>query len=329
MTLRNKCIMVTGGAGFIGSHLVERLAQEQPSRVVVVDNMFLGKPENLAPAHALLGDALRVYAEDAGDMERMRHILRDERVEVVYNMAVIPLPTSLERPQWAFTQNQHLTGVICELMREGCFETMIHFSSSEAYGTAQYVPIDEGHPLVPSTPYAASKIAADYLALSYWHTFGLDIAVLRPFNNYGPRQNAGTYAGIIPVVVTRVQSGQPMHIFGDGEQTRDFIYAGDTAEAAVRMYAEPRTRGRIVNVASGHECSMNTLVKILLHLLDADDHPVEHVAPRPGDVRRHLGGTALARELLDFTPQVSLEEGLAETVRWYLHAMDTTVLVGV
>lgn len=318
MSLAGKCVLVTGGAGFVGSHLVDRLIAEQPARVVVVDNLFLGKPANLLSARELLGDTLRSYWESADDIDVMRRILDEEGVQVVFDLSVIPLPTSLERPLWVVDQNVRLAGVICELLREGRYETLIHFSSSEAYGTAQYVPIDELHPLMPSTPYAASKIAGDHVALSYWHTFGLDIAVLRPFNNYGPRQNAGTYAGIIPLVVTRVQAGLPIEIYGDGEQTRDFIFVRDTAEAAIRMYDRPASRGRVINVGSGREYSVNELVADILHAMGADDHPIVHVAPRPGDVRRHLGGIALAEELLDFSPGTKLVDGLTETVQWYL-----------
>ncbi|HOF88896.1 MAG TPA: NAD-dependent epimerase/dehydratase family protein [Armatimonadota bacterium] len=318
MTLQGKTILVTGGAGFIGSHVVERLAAEDPARVIVVDDCFLGAPDNLDTARLLLGDRLRCHWQDAGDFDAMRAILDAEPVDVVYNMAVIPLPTSLERPKWTAEKNVVLTTTICELQREGRFQTLIHFSSSEVYGTAQYVPIDEGHPYVPSTPYAASKLATDYVALSYRHTFGLDIAVIRPFNNYGPRQNSGSYAGIIPIVVTRVLAGTPIAIFGDGLQTRDFIFVRDTAEAAVRVYREPRARGRVVNIATGRECTVNDLVARLLHALGADTHPVVHVEPRLGDVRRHLAGTALAAELLDFTATTPLEDGLTQTVQWYL-----------
>jgi UDP-glucose 4-epimerase len=180
--------------------------------------------------------------------------------------------------------------------------------------------MDERHPSVPSTPYAASKLAGDYVVLSYRETYGVDAAILRPFNNYGPRQNAGAYAGIIPIVLSNALRGKPIQIFGDGEQTRDFIFVRDTAEAAVRFYETPATRGRVVNVASGRETTINVLVKELRNALGVEI-PVTHEPPRPGDVRRHCGGIDLARELIGYAPQTTLQDGLKETVAWYQESL--------
>ncbi|MSU57634.1 MAG: NAD-dependent epimerase/dehydratase family protein [Pedosphaera sp.] len=318
LSLKNKSILVTGGAGFIGSHLVDRLAAESPTRVVVVDNLFLGKSSNLDDARALLGDKLICHWQDAADIEAMREIVRKEKVQVVYDLAVIPLPASLEKPMWTVMENVKLTTSLCELQREGVFETMVHFSSSEAYGSAMFVPITEEHPLRQSTPYAASKSAGDLVALSYQHTFGLDLTVLRPFNNFGPRQNEGNFAGIIPIVIQRVQQGLPIIINGDGLQTRDYIYVTDTADAAVRMYEEPTTRGRVINIGSGVEVAVNDLVACILEVMDCRNHPIEHGPDRHGDVRRHMAGTKLAEEVFGFAPKVSLREGMKTTVEWYL-----------
>jgi UDP-glucose 4-epimerase len=316
--LKDKSILVTGGAGFIGSHLCDRLAAEEPRAVVAVDNLYLGREANLAAARGLLGERFHFYNEDAGDEARMEEILRRHAVEVVYDLAVVPLPASLERPMWSVMENTKLTAVLCELQRRGLFESMVHFSSSETYGTALEVPITEAHPYVPSTPYAAGKLAGDQTAFSYHHTFGLDITCLRPFNNYGPRQNDGAFAGIIPVVINCVKRGEPVTVFGDGEQTRDFIFVRDTAQAAVRLYEEEAARGKVVNIGSGVELSMNALIACLLQLLGKPDHPVVHGPPRAGDVRRHLAGTARAQELFGFKQSTALMDGMAETVAWYL-----------
>jgi UDP-glucose 4-epimerase len=313
--LAGTSVVVIGGAGFIGSHLVDRIVDEEPARLTVVDDLFLGREENLSAARRRFAD-LRFVHHDATDLEAMDAVLRDVAADVVFNLAVVPLPASLERPRWSVEQNVALATVPCELLRLGRFHTLIHFSSSEAYGSAAYVPMDEAHPAVPSTPYAASKLAGDQVVLSYWHTFGLDAAVIRPFNNFGPRQNAGSYAGIIPIVVERAARGEPVEIFGDGEQTRDFVFVRDTADAAIRVHASPATRGRVVNVASGREVSVNELVALMLELLGSDV-PVEHVAARPGDVRRHLASIDLARELIGYEPRTSLRDGLAETIAWY------------
>jgi UDP-glucose 4-epimerase len=314
--LAGTSVVVIGGAGFIGSHLVDRIVDEGPARLTVVDNLFLGREEYLSAARRRFAD-LRFVHHDATDLEAMDAILRDAAADVVFNLAVVPLPASLERPRWSVEQNLRLALVPCELQRLGRFRTLIHFSSSEAYGSAAYVPMDEAHPAVPSTPYAASKLAGDQVVLSYWHTFGTDAAIIRPFNNFGPRQNAGSYAGIIPIVVDRATRGEPIEIFGDGEQTRDFVFVRDTADAAIGVHASPATRGRVVNVASGREVSVNELVALMLDLLGSDAR-VEHVAPRPGDVRRHLASIDLARELIGYEPRTSLRDGMAETIAWYL-----------
>ena len=320
LSLAGKSVLVTGGAGFIGSHLVERIAREMPRTLSVIDNMYLGRPENLARARELYPE-LQLHTQDASDYDAVGAIVAGDQVDVVFNLAIVPLPASLINPRWTVDHNVALATVPCELQRQGFFETLIHFSSSEAYGSAAYVPMDEDHPSVPSTPYAASKLAGDYVVLSYRETYQTDVAILRPFNNFGPRQNAGAYAGIIPIVVGRALRGEPIVIYGDGEQTRDFVFVRDTADAAVRMYERPATRGRVINVASGVEVTMNRLVRELLSALDCEAEII-HEDGRPGDVRRLCGAIDLARELIDFEPTTELTTGLRETVAWYrsLHA---------
>jgi UDP-glucose 4-epimerase len=321
LSLRDKRIMVTGGAGFIGSHLVDRLVADQPAAIVVVDNLFLGKKENLLAARAAF-PVLKLYEQDATDYDELGAIVAAERIDVLYNLAIVPLPASLVNPRWTVEHNVALATVPCELLRQGYYGTLIHFSSSEAYGSAHYVPMDEAHPPMPSTPYAASKVAGDQTVLAYRHTYGIDVSILRPFNNFGPRQNAGAYAGVIPIVLGRAMRGLPVIVYGDGEQTRDFIFVRDTADAAVTIYAEPRTRGEIVNVASGAETSINMLVRELLVALGIDV-PIQHEPARPGDVRRHWAAIEKARRLIGFEPSTSLAEGLAETVEWYRSRLDT------
>ena len=319
MSLTGKRVLVTGGAGFIGSHLVERIARDRPAALVVVDNLFLGREENLADARKGY-PGLIIHRQDAADYDAMTAILSADRIDVVFNLAIVPLPTSLVNPRWTVEQNVALATVSCELLRQGYYETLIHFSSSEAYGSASYVPMDEQHPPNPSTPYAASKLAGDHIVLAYRETYGIDAAILRPFNNYGPRQNAGAYAGLIPIVVGRALRGETIEIFGDGEQTRDFIFVRDTAEAAVRIYESPGSRGLVINIGSGHETSVNDLVNALLTALEVEAEVI-HADARPGDVRRHCAAMERAREIFGFNAQTPLGEGLRETVAWYQESL--------
>lgn len=318
--LKGKNVMVAGGAGFIGSHLVDRLIPEQPGKIVVVDNLFLGKERNLQSARDHFPE-LKFYRQDVTDLEEMKGILGREGIEVVFNLAVIPLPASLERPYWSTCCNVGIAAVAVELLRQECYQTLVHFSSSEVYGSAQYVPMDEEHPLESCTPYAAGKVAGDHLVSSYRRTFGLDLTILRPFNNFGPRQNEGAYAGIIPIAIRKALAGEPITIYGDGEQTRDFVFVKDVADAAIAAFANPQTRGRIINVASGQEVSVNSLVRSILSATGAEV-PLRYQPPRPGDVRRHAGDNRLARALLDFVPKTSFEEGIGQAVDWYRSTLE-------
>lgn len=315
MGLKNKSVLVTGGAGFIGSHLVDRLIKEEPSNLVVVDNFFLGKESNLSEAK-LSYPQLKIYHQDASDYEAMKDIVKSEGVQVVFNLAVVPLPASLVRPRWTYEQNINITLCLCELVRSGYFDTLIHFSSSEACGNCQYAPMDENHPLNPTTPYGASKAATDLLVLSYIDAFNTDASIIRPFNNYGPRQNDGSYAGVIPLTIKRILSDEAPAIYGDGEQTRDYIYVTETADATVEIYNCQGSRGKVTNIASGSEISINKLVKLIAEYMGCNK-AIIYESERPADVRRFIASINLARDLINFKPEINLEEGIKQTIEWY------------
>ena len=315
-SIKDKHVLVTGGAGFIGSHLVDHLITEGVGKLTVVDNFFLGTRANLAEAYQKMPD-LQLLSLDASNNSAVNDAFsRLEKVDVVFDLAVIPLPTSLEQPQFCFDTNVRITSILCELLRKGYFETLVHFSSSEAYGSARTIPMSEGHPLDPLTPYAASKAASDHLVRTYAATFGVDALVVRPFNNYGPRQNDQQYAGIIPTMLKSAFEKRAFTFFGDGQQTRDYIYVTDTVRAALALYECPQAYGQVVNIASGREISILELKTKIEHILGQpilthwDD-------ARPGDVRRHLADISLLESLIDFKPQVSIDEGLAKTVEFY------------
>ena len=315
-TVQGKRVLVTGGAGFIGSHLVDLLISEGVERLTIIDNFFLGNPHNLDDARQRMPD-LQVLSVDASDERSVRaSFARMGPVDVVFDLAVIPLPTSLVRPQFCFDTNVRITSVLCELLREERFETLVHFSSSEAYGSARFVPMSEEHPLDPLTPYAASKAASDHLVRTYAATFGLDAFVVRPFNNYGPRQNNQQYAGIIPTLLRCAFEGSTFTLFGDGGQSRDYIYVTDTVRAALDLYVYSQVRGLVVNIGSGKEISIVDLKARIEQILGCTILS-EQRDPRPGDVRRHCADIALLKNLIGFEPRVSMEEGLARTVEFY------------
>lgn len=319
MEIKNKSVLVTGGAGFIGSHLVDELTKENLDNLVVIDNLYLGKESNLNDAK-LNYPNLKFYKEDVSDYGIMKKIFENENIDIVFDLAVIPLPASLLGPREVFEKNIDMTLNLCELAKDDYYETLVHFSSSEAYGTAAYVPMDEKHPLNGTTTYAASKASSDLLVFSYIRTFGIDSTIIRPFNNYGPRQNEGSYAGVIPLTIKRIFNNESPIIYGDGKQTRDYLYVTDTARAAIDIYKSNKTRNRALNIASGREVSIDYIIKFIANYLNSKKEIV-YEAERPGDVRRHIANIYLAEDLIDFRSTVSFDEGLIQTIEWYKQNM--------
>jgi UDP-glucose 4-epimerase len=309
--------LVTGGAGFIGSHLVDRLLDGGAERVVVVDDYFLGSDDNLAQARAVAQDRLVVYRDDARDARLMAEVLRREGCSVVYNLATRALLYSFLNPATAFDVNTAIAATLADLLRAGAYDKLLHVSSSEVYGTAQVVPMDEAHPLLPETSYAAGKAGADLLLASYVRMFDLDITTVRPFNNYGPRQNRGGLAALIPLTIDRLRLGQRPVVQGDGLQTRDFLFVEDTARLLVAAANAGLPPGTVMNVASGVETSVLDIVTTLCRIFGVEPD-VEHQPARAADVRRHWADTSRARAALPGADQlVDLDEGLRRSVAWY------------
>ncbi len=313
--LKGKNILVTGGAGFIGSHLVDKIISQGASKVVVIDNFFLGKEENLTEAKR--SDRLQVYRDDASNYEVVENLLEKEKIQVVFNLATKALLYSFVDHDDAYKVNVDIASVLLRLLHKKKFQTLVHFSSSEAYGTARDVPIAEGHPLFPETLYAAGKASADLLTHAYFRTFGLDMVTVRPFNNYGPRQNEGTYAALIPITIKRILDGKKPILEGDGEQTRDFIYVSDTVEASIKLYSADQAIGKVVNIATGKETRVKEIIGSICEILGYKGE-LEKRPKRIADVDRHLADVALAKKLIGFEPKVSFEKGLEQTINWYV-----------
>lgn len=313
--IKGKNVLVTGGAGFIGSHLCDELLVRGANRVVCVDNFFLGKMENIAEAMDHANFVL--YRDDCRQFGVMQSIIEKEEIEVVFNMATIALNYSFFNPFDAYMVNVQIANTLLELLKVGTYKTLIHTSSSEAYGTAQYSPMDENHPTDPTTPYAAGKAAADMMVHSFSKVLDLDISIIRPFNNYGPRQNAeGPLAGIIPVTAKRIKNGGRPVINGDGEQTRDFIYVKDTVRGLLLAYEKEESRGKIINLGSGKDMTMNSLLRGICDYMGYTGE-WDHQEERTSDVRNLCANIDRARTVLGFEPKTMFEDGIKETLDWY------------
>lgn len=311
-SIQGSNILITGGAGFIGSHLADGLLDAGAKRVVAMDNMFLGRESNLAEA---LARGAILYKDDAAFSESLEYILKEHAIEIVFNLATKALNYSFINPKEAFATNVSVIANLLELQRKGLFETLCHFSSSEVYGTALYEPMDEQHPYNPTTTYAGGKAAADILLKTYVNMFGLDAFIVRPFNNYGPRQNwEGPLAGIVPITAKRILDGKQPELHGTGEQRRDFIFVGDTVDAAIKLYAVMK-QGDEVNVSSGNSCSMRDLIAIICGIMGYRGQ-IAHKPQRGADVACHNATNAKLCSLIDFRA-TDFSEGLARTLRWY------------
>jgi len=312
--IKGKNVLVTGGAGFIGSHLVDSLFEAGAGHVVVVDNFFLGKKENLSQYI----DKIALYRDDASDWGTMNAIIKKEKIEVIYNLATIALNYSFFNPYTAYMVNVNLADTMLRLLKENVYETLMHISSSEAYGTALYSPMDEAHPLNPTTPYAAGKAAADLMIQSFYNVEPLDISIIRPFNNYGPRQNlTGNLAAIIPATAWRIQNGKKPIIEGDGLQTRDFVYVTDTTRALILAYENERSRRKVINIGTGVELSIKDLIEGICKYYNFKGE-IDYQPERPADVKRLCACSKLAKDILNFTPEIDFKKGLKMTLDWYV-----------
>lgn len=310
--IKNANILVTGGAGFIGSHLVDGLMAAGAARVVVVDNLFLGREENLADAVANGAVFVRDDVELEGTLD---YLLADHAIDIVFHCATKALNYSFINPSNAYMTNVNMMKNLLELQRRGAFKTLCHFSSSEVYGSALYEPMDENHPYRATTTYAAGKAAADMMLVSYVQQYGLDAFMVRPFNNYGPRQNfEGPLAGIIPATVRRILAGEAPEIHGTGEQSREFVYVLDTVAAVLALYPVAPV-GQAVNISADGQTTMNTLMAMVVKQLGYAGDVLRKPA-RAADVFCHNASSEKLKGLIDFRP-TPFEEGLAQTLAWY------------
>jgi len=307
-------ILITGGAGFIGSHLCEKYTIENHT-VLCLDNFI---NSNLGNIRGLLNYRnFKLVNGDARDFDLLEKVIHD--VDAVIHLAAqIHVDRSILEPKLTYDINVFGTLNVLELARRYDVEKVIHTSTSEVYGSAQYAPMNEDHPLNAPHPYGASKVAADRMCNAYIQTYGLNVCVMRPFNTFGPRQKDTGYGGVISIFAKRILSDRPPVIYGDGKQTRDYTYVKDLVEAydLVLKYNKPIREP--INFGTGKEIKIIDLASKIISVCGKQRKikPV-HVAPRPGEVKRLVADYSRARKLLGWEPKYTLNKGLTEFINWY------------
>ena len=308
-----KKVLVTGADGFIGSHLVELLlAEGYEVRALSVYNSFnyWGWLEDINHPN------LEVVCGDVRDPNYCREIMQGCDT-VLHLAALIAIPYSYVAPDSYVDTNIKGTLNICQAARDLGVERVVVTSTSEVYGTAQYVPIDEKHPRQPQSPYSATKIGADAIAMSFYNAFNLPVVIARPFNTYGPRQSA---RAIIPTIITQIANGAREIKVGDLTPTRDFNYVKDTCRGFLALAKAPGIEGQEINIATNSEISMEDTLKTIARLMNADVKWVQdpdRIRPSKSEVFRLWGDNTKITTLTDWRPQYSIEQGLAETIEWF------------
>jgi dTDP-glucose 4,6-dehydratase len=308
-------VLVTGGAGFISSNFIHHLLAKTPYEVVSLDALtYAGNVDNLSGV--MSHERLSFVHGDIRDAELVRDVVSE--VDVVVNAAAEShVEKSIAEGAREFvTTNVEGTQILLDAIREAPVERFILISSSEVYGTAERAPMDEEHPLNPRSPYAATKAGADRLAYAYYVTYGLPVVIVRPFNNYGPRQHPEK---VIPRFITQALRDEPLTIHGDGHATRDWLYVDDDAEAIEAVIAAQldAVAGEVLNVATGVDIAVTEIADRVLAALGASAELKAFVTERPGQVDRHIGSTEKIERLTGWRARTSFDDGLARTIDWY------------
>jgi len=310
-----KKILVTGADGFIGSHLTEILVKQgYQVRALSLYNSFnnwgwLDKISCKKDVEILTGDIR--------DPNYCKIISKD--IDTIFHLAaLIAIPFSYMAPESYVETNIKGTLNICQAAKENGVSKLIHTSTSEVYGTAHYVPIDENHPLQPQSPYSATKIAADAMAMSFYKSFDLPITIARPFNTYGPRQSA---RAIIPTIITQIASGKKEIKLGDMSPTRDFNYVEDCCRGFVMIAESKNTIGEIINIGSNSEISISNLLKLIKELMCSDVTIIneeKRKRPKKSEVFRLCCDNKKIKDLVGFESQVDIKNGLKKTINWLI-----------
>ncbi len=303
-------ILVTGGAGFIGSHTVEVLLKEPGvEEIIVLDNMYSGSPSNLPE-----DKRIRVDTGDIRDLNTVVKLCRDHDVDAIIHLAAIVGVDEVYSDPWrGLSVNIMGTASIAEAARRTNVSRIIYASSAAVYGEPQYLPIDEDHPTTPISLYGESKLVGEKILQAYTRDYGIKTAILRYFNVYGPRMRPGPYSGVIHIFIRKLLAHETPVIYGDGSQTRDFIYVEDVAEAN-KIFTLHGYTG-IYNVASGTEITINNLYKTICRIIGYCPEPI-YREKRPGDIYRSWASIEKITTTTGWKPKYTLEEGLRKTIEY-------------
>lgn len=316
MNLSNKKVLVTGAGGFIGSHLVEALIKKGCKVRAFVHYNSFNRWGWLDYVDKKIKDSVEIFTGDVRDPNGVREAMKN--IDVVFHLAaLIGIPYSYHSPDTYVDTNIKGTLNILQAARELKIEKIIHTSTSEVYGTAQFVPITEEHPINPQSPYSATKSGADFLALSFYRSFNLPVAVIRPFNTYGPRQSA---RAVIPTIITQVKSGKKKIKIGSLHPTRDFTYVKDTADGFIKIAESDNSLGKVLNAGNNTEISIKNLVELIAKLLNTEIEVItdeNRLRPEESEVERLWADTRKIKELTAWRPEYTLEKGLKETIKWF------------
>ncbi|WP_238883208.1 NAD-dependent 4,6-dehydratase LegB [Clostridium sp. YIM B02551] len=320
MDLKGKKVFVTGAEGFIGSHLTEKLVEMGANVTALVQYNSFNNWGWIDTFDKKILDNINVITGDIREYDNMKRAIKGQ--DVVFHLAaLIAIPYSYLSPMAYVRTNVEGTTNVLEACRDYDVEKIVHTSTSETYGTALYVPIDEKHPLQGQSPYSASKIGADKIAESYYRSFNLPVATIRPFNTYGPRQSA---RAVIPTIISQILSGKTQIKLGSLTPTRDFNYVKDTAEAFIKIAESENTVGEVINAGSNYEISIGDTVKKIITILGKEIDIVsddERVRPEKSEVNRLWADNSKIKKLTSWEPQYTLDEGLRETVEWIRNNM--------
>ena len=307
--------LVTGGAGFIGSHIVGKLLQQGES-VRVLDNFSTGKRENLEEfSRQFNSDRFEVVQGDLRDALHVEDAVRG--IEVIFHEAAfVSVPQSMEEPQTCFDVNITGTSRLLDTARAAGVRRVVLASSAAVYGDSEALPLVEETLPQPLSPYAVSKRVKEMYAELFTGSFGLEVVALRYFNVYGPRQRPDSmYAAAVPIFARRLLDGKPVTVYGNGGQTRDLINVHDVVRANILASQHPSAPGKIFNICTGTETRLLDLLDVMYELVP-NSAPPQYTAPRAGDIYRSVGSPQKAREVLGFHAEVSLADGLQETIDW-------------